>query len=172
MPIAWAMGFFFIILNSGALDKETGNRDWKQIHRVQPNAFFQGLLYSKLDSDLQTGGGNTLSLPSHHVVRLCGEKGKYNAVWNTGLWEQESTKCYSVLTELPVDFKKQRLLTRLHGLQAPHADDGENEMEQVHRKRCGARGGIRSGQCFWKIHLMAAGSRWDRLRVGAPSVSS
>lgn len=105
---------------------------------------------------------NIVFLPSHNVVRLCGERGKDNTVWNTRPWEQMSTKCYSLLTELPVDFKKQRLLTRLHGLQAPRADDGEREMGEVHRERCGAWGGIRSGQHFWKIHLTAAGGTgWE-----------
>lgn len=33
---------------------------------------------------------------------------------------------------------------------------------EAHRKRCGARGGIRSGRCFCKIHLVAAdGTGWE-----------
>lgn len=162
------MGFSFITPNSGALDKETGNTDTPS----SAECILPGPIVFKARQRLANWWRENIVF----TITSCGP-----IVWGERQVQRSveyrtmrtvSTKRYSVLTELPVDFKKQRLLTRLHGPQAPHADDGESEMEQAHRKRCGARGGIRSGQCFWKIHLMAAGSRWDRLRVGAPSVSS
>ena len=159
MPIAWAMGFSFITPTNRALDKEL----WK--HRYTEFSWMHSSRAYCIQSMIVTYKlveGKHCFLPSCNVVQLCGERGKYNTVWNTRPWEQMSTKCYSLLTELPVDFKKQRLLTRLHGLQAPRADDGESEMGEAHRKRCGAWGGIWSGRHFWKIHLTAAGGAgWE-----------
>ena len=132
-----------------------------QILRVQLNAFFQGLLYSKHDSDLQTGGGKTLSLPSRNVVRLCGERGKYNTVWNP----KHENKCPQNVT---VCWQSSLLTSRNKASNETSWSTGfscrwwRKWAGEVHRKRYAAWGGIRSGRCFCKIHLVAAGGTgWE-----------
>lgn len=51
----------------------------------------------------------------------------------------------NVLIEITSDFKKQLLLTRLHGVQATNADDRDLEVRQGRGQRFLARGVTRSG---------------------------
>lgn len=50
-----------------------------------------------------------------------------------------------MLIEITSDFKKQLLLTRLHGVQATNADEGDVEVREGRGQRFLARGVTQSG---------------------------
>lgn len=81
-----------------------------------------------------------------------------------------STKCYSVLTKLPLTARNKKASSRdflVHRLLM-------QMMEKVSR-RSAAEKGVRRGEGYDQAVFLqdsSGDSRWDRLRVGAPSVNS
>lgn len=158
MPIAWAMGFSFITPNSRARDKETGNTD----PPVPAECILPGpTVFQKHDSDLQTGGGKTLSLPSCDGPIVQGERQVQHSVESQTM-RTNVHKCYSVLWQSSRWLQEARLPNETSWSQASHADDGESEQEAHREKRCGGAGRDTIRRCFCKIHLVAAdGTGWE-----------